>query len=156
MADLQTNRVGSISTYAAEDNPDEHVDDHNEVHGRLQGGFAGVSFVIGTEAGDVINVGVQLEDVAGTAITFATTCWAYLSGDSGGVGVVGTAPTGGVAIGTDGEIIVEATADKVFLLESETDGDIDLDITDTGTPTFYLVVILPGGGKVVSGAITFA
>lgn len=43
-----------------------------------------------------------------------------------------------------------------FTLRSESDGDIDINITDSGTPTFYLIVLLPNGGSVSSGAITFA
>jgi hypothetical protein len=39
---------------------------------------------------------------------------------------------------------------------SEVDGDIDIDIEDAGTPTFYLVARLPCGGLTISDAITFA
>jgi len=39
---------------------------------------------------------------------------------------------------------------------SEADGDIDVDITDSGTPTMYLVLVLPNGKLAVSDAITFA
>lgn len=45
---------------------------------------------------------------------------------------------------------------KAFDLVSEADGDIDVLITDAGTPTFYLAVVLPNGTLNVSGAITFA
>jgi hypothetical protein len=36
------------------------------------------------------------------------------------------------------------------------DGDIDVTITDTGTPTMYLNLVLPDGSIATSGAITFA
>ena len=45
---------------------------------------------------------------------------------------------------------------KMFQLVSESDGDIDINITETGTPTFYLVLVLPNGKLAASGAITFA
>jgi len=45
---------------------------------------------------------------------------------------------------------------KSFQLVSESDGDIDIDISESSTPTFYLVVVLANGDLVVSDAITFA
>lgn len=120
------------------------------------GRIGSASFTIGSESSDTINVAIQLSDPEGDDFDEFGFVWAYLSGDSGGDGVVSTAPTGGVSIGTDGSIIEEPTSGKTFLLQSENDGDIDVDITDTGTPTFHLVVILPDGTKAVSGAITFA
>lgn len=118
--------------------------------------FQPVAFTIGAEAADVINVAVQLSDFKSKNLGEFGYVWAYLSDDSGGDGVSATAPSGGVAIGTDGSIIVEPTASLVFLLQSEADGDIDLDITEVGVDTWYLVLVLPDGRKAVSGAITFA
>ena len=155
MPDLDATRVGSISTYADEDSPKDHPDDHNEIHGRLQGGFTGVTFVIGTEATNVINVGLQLEGILADT-DFVSTFTCYLSDDAAGVGVSAAAPSAGIAIGTDGLVIASITANLVLLVESEADGDIDFDIEEVSTGTWYLVVLLPGGGKIVSGAITFA
>lgn len=45
---------------------------------------------------------------------------------------------------------------KVFELVSEVDGDIDINITESGVATWYLVLVLPNGKLAVSGAITFA
>lgn len=115
----------------------------------------GAAFTIGAEAADVINVAVQLqtesEDIAERASVLA-----YLSGDAEGDGVAGAAPSGGVAAGTNGEIIAEITADLVFLLKTDATGSVDVDITDVGTPTFHLVVCLPDGTVTASDAITFA
>ena len=36
------------------------------------------------------------------------------------------------------------------------DGKLDLDLEDSGSPTFYLNVVLPDGRLATSGAITFA
>lgn len=113
------------------------------------------TIAVGTEAANVINVTVQLVDGAGDDLDNVATVLAYLSDDSGGAGVAATAPDGGVAIGTDGNLGA-IVAGKVFLLTSESDGDIDIDITESGADTFYLVVVLPSGKTVVSGAITFA
>ena len=47
-------------------------------------------------------------------------------------------------------------AASIFLLVSEADGDIDINITESGTDTFYLVLVMPNGKLIVSDAITFA
>jgi len=57
---------------------------------------------------------------------------------------------------TDTTEVVPTTVPKSFWLTSEADGDIDVAITDSGAPTYYLAVVLPNGKLNVSGAITFA
>ncbi len=47
-------------------------------------------------------------------------------------------------------------AAKSFELISEADGDIDINITESGAATWYLAVVLPNGSLNVSDAITFA
>jgi len=49
------------------------------------------------------------------------------------------------------------TVPRIFDLTSESDGDIDIVITDTRAPkTYYLNLVLPDGTLHTSGAITFA
>lgn len=121
----------------------------------FQGGAASnVSFVIGAESANVINVGLQFQD-NGEDVGEKVACRAYLSDDADGNSVVATAPTS-VAIGTDG-VAIPLVAGKCFELISEDDGDLDLDITlSSGGATYYLAVILPDGRVTVSDAITFA
>lgn len=52
------------------------------------------------------------------------------------------------------EITVGAA--RAFTLISESDGDIDISISESGAKTMYLVLVMPNGRLVVSGAITFA
>lgn len=113
----------------------------------------GVEFTIGAEAGNVINVGIQLKNGA-LDLTERAGVMAYLSADANGDALAVTAPSAGVAIGTDG-LAIPLVADKAFILVSEADGDIDLDIGEAAADTWYLVVVLPGGALVVSDAITF-
>jgi len=47
-------------------------------------------------------------------------------------------------------------AAKSFELVSESDGDIDIDIVESGVATWYLVLVMPSGKLVASTAITFA
>ena len=120
--------------------------------------IAGATITVGAEAGDTINVAIQLTNPQGGDIDHIGVVDAYLSSDSGGDGLA-SAPSGGVAIGTDGTILKEYTTDVFFTLQSESDGDIDIDITTSSSgddpSAIYLVVVLPGGKIVVSDAIDF-
>ena len=111
------------------------------------------SITVGAEAGNVINVAVQLQDMNGNALANRASVLAYLSDDANGDSVAGTAPDT-VAIGTDG-LAIPLVAGKCFLLTSEADGDIDINEAEDGADTWYLVLVLPHGPLVVSDAITF-
>lgn len=118
---------------------------------------------VGAEATNVINVAIQLKDAKGNDVAHRRAIMAYLSDDANGDSIVATEPATSVAIGTDGLLIPVLTgsagselAKSIFQLVSESDGDIDIDITETGADTFYLVLIMPNGRLVVSDAITFA
>lgn len=117
--------------------------------------FNTVTFTIGSESSDTINVAVQVEQ-EDQSLSERTSFIAYLSGDAEGDGVVGTAPTGGVSAGTNGQVLTEIETDKVLLLKTNASGSVDIDLTDTGTPTFHLVVIEPDGSITASDAITFS
>jgi len=154
---LETDKVSSISTWSDESTPALHATEHNALHVAYNLPVGGVDFVIGSEAANVINVGLQLNDLDGDAMAVVSNVYAFLSDDSGGDSISAAAPDVSVGIGTDGAIIVEYTTDLAWTLQSEADGDIDLDIEDaTGTPTWHLVVVLPSGLQIVSAAITFA
>jgi hypothetical protein len=139
---------------------ENHEADHNSLHALanvLNGGAVAAAFTIGDETADTINVAIQLNDAAGDPLSAPAVVVAFLSADSAGLGIEGSAPTD-VTIGTDGAIIAELVTDTCWILQSEADGDIDLDIdlTDPGVDTYYLVVVLAGGSIAVSDAITFA
>lgn len=113
-------------------------------------------FTVGAEAANVINVAAQLVDRDnGNPIGERVAIPFYLASDANGDTPAGTPPTGGLAIGADG-VAIEWTANLSGLLVSEADGDIDVNLTDTGTPTFYLILAMPDGKLVASPAITFA
>jgi hypothetical protein len=115
---------------------------------------ASVTFTVGAQAGDVINVGLQLKDANGVDMAVRSSLLAYLSDDAAGGSIAAAAASGGVVIGTDG-LAIPIVASKFFLLTSEADGDIDLDITEAGADTWFLIVVLPNGKLAPSGAITF-
>ncbi|MCL4867759.1 MAG: hypothetical protein KJ063_02225 [Anaerolineae bacterium] len=112
-------------------------------------------FSIGTETANAIPVSIQLKDREnGNELGERAAVHWYLSSNANG-DVVASAPSGGIAIGTDG-VLIEWTNNVSGMAISEADGDIDVVITDTGTPTFYLVLVMPDGKLAVSGPITFA
>ena len=116
------------------------------------GGVGGVEFTVG--ASDTGTVGIQLVDHSGDDLAVRGSVFAYLSDDANGDSIAGTAPSGGVAIGTDG-VLIPVVAGKAFFLCSEADGDIDIVLTEAAADTWYLVVVLPNGTHRVSGAIVF-
>lgn len=119
------------------------------------GSPAGATIVVGAEDTNVINAAIQLTDDNGDDLAVRGTILAYLSDDANGDSIMTTGHSTAPAIGTDG-LIVPLVAKKVFLLTSESDGDIDIDFTETGALTTYLVLVMPNGKRVVSGAITHA
>lgn len=114
------------------------------------------TITVGAEATNAINVAVQFTDRDnGNEIGERVAVPFYLADDAAGDTPATTAPNGGIAIGTDGALI-ELAANLSGLAVSESDGDLDITLTDTGTPTFYLILVMPDGKLVPSGAITFA
>lgn len=106
-------------------------------------------------ATDTINVAVQLVDREnGNEIAERIAMSWYLSADAYGNAIATAAPSGGIAIGTDG-LLIEWTANLAGLVTSEADGDIDVNLIETGDKTFYLVLVAPDGKLLVSGAINF-
>ena len=118
---------------------------------------AQTTITVGAEATNVIRATLQLKDANDANVASSRMIRAWLSGvNTVPYATVATAPNGGVAIGTKGAIITELVAEKVFLCTTDAAGALELDITDTGTPTFYLIVELPNGTLEISSAITFA
>jgi len=117
--------------------------------------LANADITIGEQDTDTINVTIQLQDANGDALAEAMSLQAYLSDDVDGLGVTSGAPDGHVAIGTAGGCIHLVT-DRVFLLNTNIAGALDLDLVESGADTWYLVLVFPNGERVVSDAITFA
>jgi hypothetical protein len=117
-------------------------------------GVADVTYTIGTEAADVINVAGQVVDNDGDAISGIRYLTVFLSDDAEGIDKTGTAPATSVAIGTNGYVINVLEAKISFIVQTDADGAFDLDITDTTGATWYMVAVM-GTEASVSDAITF-
>lgn len=112
------------------------------------------AFTIGAEDANIINVGIQFKDSRGNDCPERVSVLAYISDDAEGDDVTASAPTT-VAIGTDG-LAIPLVAGKTFLLTSEVDGDLDLNLTYAGgAATWYLNIVMPDGSIVTSSAIAF-
>ena len=122
--------------------------------GDLKNVVASATFTIGAEAGNAINVAIQLQDWKGADINYRAGLAWYLSSDATG-DTISAAPDSGIAIGTDG-LLIEWTNNVSGWVISESDGDIDVTLTESTAKSFYLNLILPGGKLATSGAITFA
>jgi len=115
-----------------------------------------VVMTVGTEAGNAIDVAVQLNDHNGKALEVVGVVDFYLSDDAAGAVPTAAVPDGGIAVGAAGKML-ETVTDAAGKLISDAAGLVNVVISDTtGTPTFYLVIIPPTGGMIISDAITFA
>lgn len=121
---------------------------------KSRGRLASASFSIATEdMSDGIVVSIQLLDEDGNDLTEATAVLAILADDAAAAAINSDDYT--IAAGTDGAL-VQLVADQVLLLVSEADGDIDVSLTIDGAATVYLILVMPNGNLVSSGAITHA
>lgn len=108
---------------------------------------------VGTESSQAIKLVIQLKDYAGNDMKVRSTIWAYMSKDAAGDVIIETA-FDGIAAGTDG-LCQEITTGQLVLLTSESDGDIDLTVSETEAFLGYLVLVMPDGKLKISGAIQF-
>lgn len=124
---------------------------------QLQSQFNDATMTVGAETANVITVAVTLKvDPTQTAEAVRKSVLAYVCDDANGDTFNVTAVDGGVAVGTNG-IVIPLVASKAFMLVSESNGRIDVALTHAaGAKTVRLVLVMPSGRLVVSGAITFA
>lgn len=114
---------------------------------------ADATITVGAESTNVRAITIQLKDANGDDINYAETVEIILYADAAKAAFVATGGSTGIAIGTDGALLA-IVAKKYFLATSETDGDIDLTWTDTGTEAAFLGVRLPNGRVIMSSALT--
>ncbi len=121
----------------------------------LDNQVAGATIVVGTEVPDVINVTIQFTDALGADMATPVSVRWYLADDAAGLDPATVAHSAGAAIGVDGALI-ESVANLSGMMISEADGDVDIDFTEAGTLTKYLVLVMPNGSFIISDAITHA
>ena len=118
------------------------------------GGPITVNQSVGAEAANIITVTCEFRDRSGVALTSVGTLPFYLADDAAGATPSTVAPTVGTAATTGA--IIEHTANLSGLAVATAAGALVITLEDAGTPTFFLVFVLPNGLLGVSAAITFA
>lgn len=109
---------------------------------------------VGEEDSNTIQVTFQLKDQSGYSIARRWLGEIWL-GDSAHGDLATTAPTGGISIVTGQKLGDDWVIDKHMKIISSPAGTIAIDITDTGTPTFYVMAVGGGADLVASDAVTF-
>lgn len=99
---------------------------------------------VSDEATNVRTITIQLLDHKGGDIDYVESVEIGVFTDATRTAFVTTGGSTGIAIGTDGALLA-LVAKKYFVATSESDGDIDLTWTDTGTEAAYIGVKLPTG-----------
>ena len=132
----------------------------NAVTGELESNGIDISqpcvdatITVGAEAANVRAITIQLKDCTGADIAYAETVEIHMFADAARAAYVTTGGSTGIEIGTDGALL-DVVAKKLFVAVSETDGDLDLTWTDTGTEAAYLGLRLPNGRMIMSDALT--
>ena len=121
----------------------------------VAGKLGTATMAVEVEYGDKVTVTIQLKDNVGAELATSAGCMWYLSQDSAGAAVADGAPSGGIAILTDG-LLIPWTANMSGWAVGEADGDIAVVVEDNGDDTFYLVLVMPDGSLVISAVLTFA
>ncbi len=122
---------------------------------RAFGDVPTASISVGAEAADTIQVTIQLKTPAGANVATETPVTAWLvDSNSKTAALTSAAPSGGWVAGV-GRLLEQSTTNKKAEWVSNSSGVVRIDITEAGTPTWYLVVRV-GHRLVISGAITFA
>lgn len=112
---------------------------------------ASVSWAVAAGASNVCVMTGTIKDAAGATIAGVRNLLVYISEAATGIGVTADTYSGGAAI-TDGTG-AELVAEKVFLVQTGTDGVFAISITASAKPADqYGVAILPNGTASVSAA----
>lgn len=101
------------------------------------------------------DITIQLLDSEGNDINYQEIVELFIVG-AANLNAASAGGSTGIAAGTDGAILSTVTAKTHFILASESDGDIDLIYTDTGTAAAFMALRLPSGRVIFSDALTNA
>jgi len=103
---------------------------------------------------DTFAVTIQLKDYAGNDLDVAAAILCYVSSTSTGLDPSDLTSEISTTSSGDGAVLI-LLAKYSWQLISEADGDIAIDVTDSGTDAKYLVLVMPNGKLVVSGVLTY-
>ena len=107
-----------------------------------------------TAAANAITIAVQLKDADGTDLAHRANVWGYLAKDATGDAITTTSPKN-LAIKTDGVLTMLLNSTKAFNITSESDGDIDFDISGSTAASYHVVLVMPSGKLKLSSTAAF-
>lgn len=134
----------------------EETEDKYSSLAELQNLQLDFSITPGAEASNVVNVAVQAKsDHNQNNLAVRAGFDFYFSDQSDGSNVVATAPSGAVVVGTNGLVMDLTGAKRIFRGITNAAGAFDINITEAGVKTMYVVVIAPNGRLIVSTALSW-
>ena len=113
-----------------------------------------ISYTVAAESNDAIVIAGQLKSVRAVDLATRGSVFCYVSSDSAGDTPVATFEAFVVKFGGDGSVLVLGT--NARLVVSESDGDFDVEIQETGTTNYYLNCVTPNGEILTSGIVDFS
>ena len=148
--DINSNDVNKVG-YQVEGNGIWILEDLTPTWTQIGGSEITVEFTVNAQVSTTIGVDVQVNK-NGTAVTERYVLPMWLS-DSLPPDMSATPPTN-IDSG-NGLLLHEFITDLYFLFQTDATGAATVNVIDSGTPTFYLNVLMPDGTIESSGAITF-
>jgi len=115
-----------------------------------------VAFVIPAEDTNVVAAELQLVDLAGQPVLKSMLLEIYLSSDADNITVAAADTAMAITAAGAGTLVLETTEGGIYTFQTDENGKLDIDVTDTGSLTRYLIAKLPNGELAVSSLLTFA
>lgn len=112
------------------------------------------AFTIAAKSGSTIKVTVQTQDANGQNVKQSVSLKAYLATLATGQ-VLATAPSGNVAIAAKGVILDNQGSGQVIDVVTNSSGVFDLNIINSGSANYYMILCAPDGSIVASPVIAF-
>ena len=122
---------------------------------RLDGQPAHVTWVVGSEGANTVNVALVLKDANGAACATRKCFPLFVSGTSDASSFVTTGPDGHIIAGLSGAILSVVT-DKLYQIITNAAGSANINVVETSSATFYLAAVMPNGTVAVSSVLTFS
>ena len=125
------------------------LDDNSQFVG--EGRVSALTFAVAAGGANVATVTIQAVNFEGAAVAGVRNVFLWLSDSASGIGATGTTASGTVAA-TTGTELVDLTAKKVKIVQTDATGKIVLAITDTAKTAFKVCYQLTDNDAAVVGA----
>jgi len=113
------------------------------------------SITAAVKVGSTRLVTVTMKDAKARPISGITRVLLWLSDAANGAGLCAAAPSGGIALATNGTILNPTVAGKYLDCQTDTTGVLTLNVTEATSKTFYVCITFPDGSMNVPFALAF-